>query len=533
MTKPNQPDSATVFLVSGGAKGITAQCVIEMAQRYQCKFFLVGRSSIAEPEPAWAKGCDSDTGLKKRAMEDMISQGERPKPKSVQKLVKAIISKREIENTLQAIEQAGGQAEYLCADVTDGPALEAQLAAAVQRLGPVTGIIHGAGSLADKLIEKKSGQDFETVYAPKVKGLENLLNCVPANQLDHLVLFSSVAAFHGNIGQADYAIANEILNKSAYLVKRHHPSCHVVSINWGPWDAGMVTPELKEVFAQRGVDVIPVEVGTRMLVDEFESGDQATQIVVGSPLVSAAREPGPELHKFCIRRKLTLESNPFLQDHVIGGRAVLPTVCAIGWIANACEQLYPGYKFFSCQDYKALKGIVFDETLANEYILDIKEIPRTNMGEITFQAKIWSKTREEKVRYHYGAQVTLLRQLPAPSTYTAFDNTQDQSIPRASLYQDGTLFHGPCFRGVEQILNISPQKLTMRCILPKISPRTQGQFPVQTFNPYIADIQFQSLVIWAWHFYQAASLPLRADKGERAVLRFYANTIQHGEWSGW
>jgi acyl transferase domain-containing protein len=448
-------------------------------------------------------------------MEDLISKGERPKPKSVQKLVKAIVSKREIENTLQAIEQAGGQAEYLCADVTDSPALQAELAAAVQRLGPVTGIVHGAGSLADKLIEKKSEQDFETVYAPKVKGLENLLNCVPPNQLAHLILFSSVAAFHGNIGQSDYAIANEILNKSAHLVRRHHPSCHVVSINWGPWDAGMVTPELKEVFAQRGVDVIPVEVGTQMLVDELESRDQAAQVVIGSPLVSLAREPDPELRKFRIRRNLTLEANPFLQDHVIGGHAVLPSVCAIGWIANACEQLYPGYKFFSYQDYKALKGIVFDETLASEYILDLEKMPRANGGEIAFEAKIWSKTQEDKTRYHYSAQITLLRKLPTPPTYAAFNNMQDQAIPGASLYQDGTLFHGPCFQGVEQVLNVNPQNLTMRCILPKINLRSQGQFPVQTFNPYIADIQFQSLVIWAWHFHQAGSLPLRADKGEQ------------------
>ena len=59
----------TVFLVSGGARGITAQCVIKLAQRYQCKFILVGRSSIAEPEPDWAAGCFDEITLKKRALE--------------------------------------------------------------------------------------------------------------------------------------------------------------------------------------------------------------------------------------------------------------------------------------------------------------------------------------------------------------------------------------------------------------------------------------------------------------------------------
>jgi len=520
MTTRDRPDASSVFLVSGGAKGITAQCTIMLAERYQCRFVLVGRSSIEEPEPAWAGGGSDEADLKRRAMEDLISRGERPKPKDVQRMVKVVLSRREIEGTLRGIEQAGGQAEYLSADVTDGPDLQAKVKAVSQSLGPITGIIHGAGTLADKLIEKKSEQDFERVYSPKVKGLENLLDCAPASQLETLILFSSVAAFHGNVGQSDYAIANEILNKTAYLVKRSQPSCHVVSMNWGPWDAGMVTPELKKVFAQRGVEVIPIEVGTRMFVDELTAEDQAPQIVIGSPLAAVAREPGSELRTFRVRRRLTLEANPFLQDHVFGGHAVLPTVCAIAWIANACEQLYPGYRFFSSEDYKVLKGIVFDETLASEHILDLKETAKTDEGEIVFEATVWSRTETGKTRYHYSARVKLLRRLPAAPTYTPLDGTSaaeggGQTIPGASLYHDGTLFHGPCFRGVERVLELTPKKLTMRCILPKIDPRLQGQFPVQTFNPYVADAQFQSMVIWAWQTHQAGSLPLRAQKGEQ------------------
>jgi hypothetical protein len=38
------------------------------------------------------------------------------------------------------------------------------------------------------------------------------------------VLFSSIVGFFGNVGQSDYAIANEILNKSAHLIKRKYPS---------------------------------------------------------------------------------------------------------------------------------------------------------------------------------------------------------------------------------------------------------------------------------------------------------------------
>jgi acyl transferase domain-containing protein len=68
----------------------------------------------------------------------------------------------------------------------------------------------------------------------------------PVTQLHFLVLFSSIVGFYGNIGQSDYAIANEILNKSAHRIKNQYPNLHVISIDWGPWEAGMVTPELKK-----------------------------------------------------------------------------------------------------------------------------------------------------------------------------------------------------------------------------------------------------------------------------------------------
>jgi NAD(P)-dependent dehydrogenase (short-subunit alcohol dehydrogenase family) len=156
---------SSVFLVSGGAKGITAKCVIKLAEHHPCKFILLGRSALAESEPDFAQDCFDDTTLKKRIMENLISQGEKPTPMSVQKIFNKITSNREIQETLSSIKQLGGNAEYISVDVTDASALQEKLAAAVDRTGKITGIIHGAGNLADKLIEKKTEQDFETVYA--------------------------------------------------------------------------------------------------------------------------------------------------------------------------------------------------------------------------------------------------------------------------------------------------------------------------------------------------------------------------------
>jgi hypothetical protein len=114
----------------------------------------------------------------------------------------------------------------------------------------------------------------------------------------------------------------------------------------------------------------------------------------------------------------------------------------------------------------------------------------------------------------------LLRQIPPAPTFVPFDGSnvaegEDEATSGAPLYHDGTLFHGPCFQAVERVLSISPQKLTTRCVSPKVEARVQGQFPVQTFNPYVADGQFQGLVLWGWHLHQAGSLPMRCQKSEQ------------------
>ena len=244
-------------------------------------------------------------------MEDLKAKGEKPTPPKVQRIYKGITAKREIEATLRAVKHAGGHAEYIPVDITCQPDLEEKLAEPVHRLGPITGIIHGAGNLADKLIEKKSVSDFEIVFSAKINGLENMLASVPVSQLDFLVLFSSIVGFYGNVGQADYAMANEILNKTAHYIKRKYPTCHVVSIGWGPWDSGMVTPELKRAFEERHIQVISTEAGANLLVNELMPSDQEpVQVLVGNFPAHPPEEPNPVLQHYEIRRRLTPGRQP-------------------------------------------------------------------------------------------------------------------------------------------------------------------------------------------------------------------------------
>lgn len=114
-------------------------------------------------------------------------------------------------------------------------------------------------------------------------------------------------------------------------------------------------------------------------------------------------------------------------------------------------------------------------------------------------------------RYHFSLQAQLRRQLPPgpdrsnPATATRSALT----LKAAEFYQQGpsSLFHGPSFQGIQQVLHLSPETLTMQCRVARTEASHQGQFPVQTLNPYIADVEIQSTWLWLQHFHQCGCLP--------------------------
>ncbi|MCP3927136.1 MAG: SDR family NAD(P)-dependent oxidoreductase [Desulfobacterales bacterium] len=506
-------NSSSVLLVSGGAKGVTAKCVVNLAKRSGATFILLGRSKYDSSEPGFLNGVVDEPQMKKAIMEAIIAKGEKPTPIKVNEVLYPVLANREITETMDLIKEAGGKCFYVSCDVTDEKTMKKKVGEVVKEAGDITGIIHGAGVLADRFIEDKTEDDFNSVLNTKIDGLKALFSSVDSKKITHLSLFSSAAGFYGNEGQADYSIANEILNKTAHSFKRMFPSVRVNSFNWGPWDGGMVTPELKRMFEEKNVQVIPLDEGTDIFSENLLSKENDIQVLVGSSMLYEGQEVSQDLKSYVVKRKLFVEDNSFLEDHMIGGNKVLPTVCATSWMADACEKLYPGYKFIRCNDYKLFKGIVFDGNESNDYTLDIKESSKTN-GNIDFSVLISSNGSKKKVN-HYGAQITITGKKVETPIYDNFNKDETDKTSGTAYYEDGTLFHGPDFQAAGEILNMSKEKLTMLCKTPDVNPERMGQFPIGTFNPYAADVQFQSMLIWVRKYFEAGSLPSSAKTGEQ------------------
>ena len=120
----------------------------------------------------------------------------------------------------------------------------------------------------DSRVGDKTAESLARVFETKVSSAMTLARKLRPEGLRFLVLFSSVSGRFGNAGQTDYSAANEYLNKLAAQLDHQWPG-RVVAINWGPWDAGMVSDGLRAAYANRGIELIQAEDGARSLLEEL------------------------------------------------------------------------------------------------------------------------------------------------------------------------------------------------------------------------------------------------------------------------
>lgn len=142
-----------------------------------------------------------------------------------------------IDKKLLYLNSKGGSARYIQADMTR----KEEVLALAQQVSNINGIIAAAGKANDMLLIKKELNDACSIVDVKI-GTSRYLDEAFANaDLDFFVLFSSVSAVLGTIGQSDYSYGNSYLDNFAEernrLAAEGKRKGKTISINWPYWDA--------------------------------------------------------------------------------------------------------------------------------------------------------------------------------------------------------------------------------------------------------------------------------------------------------
>lgn len=497
-----------IVVITGGARGVTAECALALAECVQPRLILVGRSELS-PEPGWLQGLADPGAIKRALLANAFPQGAAPTPRMVQRAFDQVLAQREVTANLERIRATGAEVHYRSADVRNAAHVELLLQEVRHSLGPIRGIIHAAGVIADARIEKKSDEQFDAVIETKLLGLQNLVRATAADDLRLFAMFSSVSARYGREGQCDYAMANEVLNKAAHWLGHHRPHCRIVSIGWGPWAGGMVNGALKREFAKIGVGLVPLREGAEQFVREITAAE--TEVLIGGVFDGAASRSGssPGAAASIVRGPDSLPDRPYLaaeftasaddprlRDHVIGGRAVAPVALLIEWMTSALhdDRAFSGLTFQGLRDLHVFRPCAFNQP---HRTIRIHRGPlRWQDGIAHCSVSIESAAADGVFASKAAAILRFCARLPHNTLQFAAttSQTRSDSFTARDLYGP-MLFHGPAWQAISHLQKVSEDRLVAKIVEHAQSPAS------------LIDAALQIGLVYAHAFCDSASLP--------------------------
>ena len=492
-----QPGSAlpagSLVVVTGGARGVTATCAIELARSCGASLLLLGRSPAPADEPAWLVDAETEVDVK-RAMLQHGFEGRRPSPRELGEACSRALGDREIRATLAALADVGAAVLYRSVDVRDAAAVAAAVDEARARFGPVRGLVHGAGVLRDRRIEDKTAEQFDVVFDTKVLGLRSLLAAIGDDALRFAIAFTSVSGRFGRRGQIDYAMANEVLAKT--LAALPGDGVRRVAIDWGPWEGGMVTPVLKAQFEREGVGLIPLQAGSELLVVEaLGAADGPLEVVVGVGLEPMIGDLAPSGSA----EELVLDTatHLYLADHQLSGKPVVPMAMMLEWFAAAAARAVPGREVVGVEDLQVLRGLVLEDGPIGAGIVLTPER----------DGRVHAELHDSDGGVRARASVVLGAREAAPTNrldsgpFDAYPLTVDEAYSKR-------LFHGDRFHAIEQLEGISSDGLTAALrSTPDRSVWIPGDTGAWATDPLAVDGCFQSMILWCWEQRGSPCLP--------------------------
>ena len=518
-----EPQGDWVVLATGGARGITASILREIAQPGMT-MVLAGRSALPEAEADDLAAASDEAALKKVMVERAKAQGEKPKPAEIDRAVARVLADREIRAAVAGLEAAGVTVDYRAVDVRDADAVAALVGEIYATHGRLDAVVHGAGVIEDKLLADKTEESFARVFATKVDSAVALVRAVDPESLKLMVMFTSVAGRYGNRGQADYAAANEALNRIAWQLSRQWSQVRVVSLNWGPWDAGMATDAVKQAFRSQGIIPIPLADGCRYFLQEIAYGPRhEVEIVVGDGpwqqgeggAPAAARPLGAlpmvrsELKMGAggaleLDQAISLQSDPWLVDHQLDDTGVVPATMAVEWMAEVAEAGWPGWRVAEINDVRVLAGIRLLDCEPRQLRVRARASSHSDAASQVLKLEIVDTGNKNRVCYR--ASLRIVERLPdAEAAPAVADLGEVKLLPAPEAY-DRHLIHGPRFHLLQDALRISDVGIDA-----PVGVSTPRGLDIAgdewVLDPVLMDCVAQLAWLWSRHRFDTSALP--------------------------
>ncbi|MFY9622140.1 MAG: SDR family NAD(P)-dependent oxidoreductase [Pyrinomonadaceae bacterium] len=372
LAKDDSPflNSDSVVIATGGARGVTAVLVEELLRRFGCRVIALGRTDPAlAPESVLDMDEQAFQDYEPQFYKDQLAQN---KGKKITDLKREYLSYRAANEVVQGgkrLRAIGGKYEYQSVDITSETAIDKLVDDIYRKHGRVDLVLHGAGIQVSTALSKKSLSSFRRIIATKLDGLSHLYKACKkygAGRPTHFHILTSAFSYMGNDGQPDYGAANEAMSRIAACMNSRDEAAHWSSMAWLGWAGIGMTRDsefaalaaarrLRGVTKEEGQQIFsammngaPANSTNVLLADgEIDYYKVAIQTAPAKVLPRASASPNGKRDSRVTEREISVDSAPYLVNHLVGGVPTLPGALIIDIVAQAAFQLRPNLKIIS------------------------------------------------------------------------------------------------------------------------------------------------------------------------------------------
>ncbi|XRQ05547.1 SDR family oxidoreductase [Actinomadura welshii] len=369
---PLPVDSGSVIVATGGARGVTAEILVALAERSRARIWVLGANDL-DDYPDWVfEGTDEEFAARGTAFlrESRRSDPGLPLAAAKRRLDRMRDARQARANLRRMAAHSGaGRVRYLACDVAD----ERAVADAVDRIvadgGGIDLLLHGAGVNRSVALARKDPAEFRRIRDVKARGYLNLKRALAGRPPAIWCNFGSVVGFIGQPGEIDYTVGNDFLITAA-----GRAGAREFTIDWPLWKSvGFASDPLTQKFMQRhgsfacmetdegiayfltelaarggDTEVLYLPPEQRALFEERAPGrfhgadhpDMDRDADVPTPLLGGVVRTGPGEAVF--ERIVSPDTDPFLNDHLVRGRPAVPGTFMLEMAAEAAVRLVPG-----------------------------------------------------------------------------------------------------------------------------------------------------------------------------------------------
>jgi NAD(P)-dependent dehydrogenase (short-subunit alcohol dehydrogenase family) len=484
----------STWIITGGARGITAETAKCLGERYGLKLHLIGTSPLPVIDNSLRGLSDEELrAYKREIVKKSLAAGQLPE-KEWRRFRNAL----EIDRNLRRMRDAKIDVTYHQCDITDKKQIADVFSQIRLQHGDIYGIVHGAGIDGNPAaIKNMTDAQFavdDKLIAIKVDAVFEMLKHVNHDALRYFIGFGSISGRFGSANAASYCSANDMLCKMMGQLRKDIPQCRAAGIHWHAWgDVGMMMrPASYGSVKVLKMQLMPPEDGLGHLIRELEAGLPENEIVVtdsqyyslfysekmlagdsAATITAAASvqplpyklfktdtaEPVPPLiDSICIQTELQTatgrctfypDKDPFLQDHRFRGRPFFPAVISLELFAETVRRMFPDKKIVAVHDMELIKGLSFEKD--SPFEAEIEAETAYNHVACRLVAPLYSKSGHllDPVRVFAKAVVETGENLPVLARRMSRPPEEQWHKIRYSG-RNAMMYHGPVFQQVRE-----------------------------------------------------------------------------------